>query len=136
MASQPSLDPENGQHFYRKLDPHNLPMRSLPDYTYEWQDYGRRRVLALALLFLWAPVTVAAFIVSRYRYHVPLQMVGLILFWGLATVGAIMWAGDFRCPRCRRRVGSLGRDHGPRVLWRGLFDKVCPNCHLHRFAQE
>lgn len=127
MASQPNVRPP--------VQDDDLPMRVARDYRFEWRDYARRRFLARTLLFLWIPVVAGGFIASRFFLHVPLQMVSLMLVWTAATVAAIVAAGRFRCPRCRRRVGSLGRDAGPRVLWRGLFDKVCPNCYLHRFEQ-
>ena len=53
--------------------------------------------------------------------------------WLAAAIAAVWWAGEFRCPRCRRRYAALGHRKGDTNLTRGLFDKVCANCKLQKF---
>jgi hypothetical protein len=58
-----------------------------------------------------------------------------MMVWLMAACLAIWWAGEFRCPRCRRRYGALGSKTGIGVIWRGLFDKICHNCKLRKFEE-
>ena len=53
--------------------------------------------------------------------------------WLAAAIAAVWWAGEFRCPRCRRRYGALGHKKGDINLTRGIFDKICSNCKLRKF---
>ena len=102
-------------------------------YSRQWSAYARRRNLALIFLFGAVPFAAAAYWFTQYRLGQPLLgLVALIIWCGLLAF-AVWWAGEFRCPRCLRRIGALGSQTGPATLWRGLFDKVCPNCKLRRW---
>lgn len=108
-------------------------MTANPDYRSEWRRYGQRRGVALFLLFGWLPFSFAAFLASRLKLHFPWIVIGASLAWGGAMCWAIWFAGEFRCPRCRRRFGALGSRKGTGAIWRGLFDYVCYNCKLRKF---
>ncbi len=110
-----------------------LPTSSSPDYRRDWKRYRLRRNVALFLLFGWMPVSVGAFLASRLELHLPWVVLALILTWGAALCFAIWYAGEFRCPRCRRRFGALGSRKGAGAIWRGLFDSICYNCKLRKF---
>jgi hypothetical protein len=56
-----------------------------------------------------------------------------MFLWLAAALTAIWWAGEFRCPRCRRRYAALGNARGDTNLTRGIFSKVCTNCKLSKF---
>jgi hypothetical protein len=99
------------------------------DYHAEWKAFALRRNLALVLLAGWVPVCAGLFALSG---HQPVAcLVGMGLWLGCALT-AIWWAGEFRCPRCRRRYAALGYGRGPN-LTRGIFDKACCNCKLTKF---
>ena len=103
------------------------------DYHAQWKAFALRRTTALFLLYLWVPVCVALFWVSRLGWHQPLIAFALMLVWLVAALVAVYWAGEFRCPRCRRRYAALGHRKGDANLTRGIFDKVCSNCKLWKF---
>lgn len=105
------------------------------DYHAQWRAFAMRRRLALFLLSTWIPISGAFFEVSRHRLHKPLLFGGLICLWLAAALTAVWGAGEFRCPRCRRRYGALGHRKGSINLTRGLFDKVCANCKLTKFER-
>jgi Leu/Phe-tRNA-protein transferase len=91
-----------------------------------------RRMLAMFMLFGAIPFTTGAFVVSRLWLEQPALCIAAVVLWWAAASAAVWWAGEFRCPRCRRRFGALGSHKGVQVVWRGLFDKVCSNCKLRR----
>ena len=103
------------------------------DYHREWKAFALRRNLAFFLLYGWAPVCIGLFWLSRLRIHEPVLSLIVMAAWLGCVVAAVWWAGEFRCPRCRRRYGSLGHRKGDTNLTRGLFDKVCSNCKLRKF---
>lgn len=103
------------------------------NYHAQWQAFAVRRYLALFLLYTVLPAWVALFYISRTGWHRPFVALALMLTWLGATLAAIWWAGEFRCPRCRRRYGALGHKKGDVNLTRGIFDKVCANCKLRKF---
>ncbi len=105
------------------------------DYRAAWRAYAVRRNLALFLLVVWLPVAVGLFEVSRSGWHQPIACLIIIFLWLIAALGAVWWAGEFRCPRCRRRYGALGNKKGDVNITRGLFDKVCANCKLRKFER-
>ncbi len=103
-------------------------------YVKEWRQFARRHHLALFLLYSWIPVCVFLFLLSRYWIHEPELCLAIMGLWLPAALAATWWAGQFRCPRCRRRYGALG--HGRSVnITRGLFDKICSNCKLAKFER-
>lgn len=106
-----------------------------PDYRAEWRTYALRRYTALFFLFTWPPVAVVLFEVSTNGLHQPILCGMLILLWLGLALTAVWWAGEFRCPRCRRRYGALGSKKGNFNITRGLFDRVCANCKLAKFEQ-
>jgi hypothetical protein len=105
------------------------------EYHAAWRAFALRKNLAFALLLAWVPVCLALFFISRHGLHQPVLAVALMLLWLVAACGAVWWAGEFRCPRCRRRYAALG--HGSSVkLTGGLFDQVCSNCKLTKFERQ
>ncbi|ADW67109.1 hypothetical protein AciX9_0018 [Granulicella tundricola MP5ACTX9] len=92
-----------------------------------------RRNLALILLFGWVPVALGVFLLSEFWLQQPFLTLGVIIGWFVAACGMIWWAGEFRCPRCRRRYGAVGSRKGVNLIWRGLFDSICNNCKLRKF---
>ena len=121
-----------GTGFQQELE----PVRFEDRYQAQWRDLAVRRGLALSLLASWIPASIAFFEVSRHRWHQPLLFGGLIGLWLVLALAAVWWAGEFRCPRCRRRYAALGHRKGDLNLTRGLFDKVCANCKLTRFESR
>jgi len=122
----------------RKLQVESYPQEASPatpevDYHREWSAFAFRRNLALFLLYGWVPVCVGLFWLSRLRIHRPVASLIVMAVWLVSTVAAVWWAGEFRCPRCRRRYGALGHRRGDTNLTRGIFDKVCSNCKLRKF---
>lgn len=113
-----------------------LPVAAENDYRYAWRQYAVRRRIALFFVFGWLPFSLGAFALSRLRLHIPEIMLALILLWLGMLCASVWWAGEFRCPRCRRRFGALGSQKGIGVIWRGLFDKICYNCKLRKFQNE
>jgi hypothetical protein len=109
--------------------------RSTPgvDYHMQWKAFALRRNLALFLLYGWVPVCVALFWWSRLSIHQPVACVIAMGVWLVCALTAVWWAGEFRCPRCRRRYGALGHRKGGTNLTRGLWDRVCSNCKLTKF---
>ncbi len=103
------------------------------DYHREWKAFALRRNLAFFLLYGWVPVCIGLFWLSRLWIHQPVASLIVMAVWLGCALAAIWWAGEFRCPRCRRRYGSLGHRKGDTNLTRGLFDKVCSNCKLRKF---
>jgi len=103
------------------------------DYHYEWKAFAVRRNLALFLLYSWLPVSFGMFYLSRHYLHQPIAAMAAISLWLIAALAAVWWAGEFRCPRCRRRYGALGHRKGDTNYTRGIFDKVCANCKLTKF---
>ena len=104
-------------------------------YPAQWRAFAVRRGLALFLLYTWLPASIAFFEISRRGVHQPLLFGGLILLWLIFALAAVWWAGEFRCPRCRRRYAALGHRKGDTNFTRGLFDKVCSNCKLSKFER-
>ena len=102
------------------------------NYHAAWKAFAMRRNLSFFLLFGWIPFCVALFYLSRYRLHQPILFMFLMGAWLVAALASVWWAGEFRCPRCRRRYGALGHKKTMNVT-RGLFDKVCANCKLTKF---
>ena len=103
------------------------------DYHREWAAFAARRRLALFVLYGFLPACFCLFALSRFWIHQPIAcLIGMAL-WLAATIAAVWWAGEFRCPRCRRRYAALGHRKGDTNLTRGLFDKVCANCKLQKF---
>jgi hypothetical protein len=103
------------------------------DYQRKWKAFALRRTLALALLYGWLPFCGALFLLSRYSLHQPVASIVLMVVWLCGMVVAVWWAGDFRCPRCRRRYAALGHGGKGINLTRGLFDRICSNCRLTKF---
>ncbi len=103
------------------------------DYRRAWKAYAIRKNIALFLLYSWVPLCFGLFWWSRLSIHQPLASLLVMAIWLSAAVAAIYWAGETRCPRCRRRYGALGHRKGDTNLTRGLFDKVCANCKLRKF---
>lgn len=103
------------------------------NYHAQWQAFGRRRYTALFLMYTWAPLCIALFYVSRTALHRPFLALTIMFVWLAAAIAAVWWAGEFRCPRCRRRYGALGHKKGDINLTRGIFDKICSNCKLRKF---
>jgi hypothetical protein len=105
---------------------------NLESYHRKWRAFAFRHHLALFLLYSWIPVCVGLFFLSRYSIHQPITCLIIMVLWVPATLAAVWWAGQFRCPRCSRRYAALG--HGKSVKFtRGLFDKICANCKLKKF---
>jgi hypothetical protein len=102
-------------------------------YHAEWQAFAIRRNLALFLVYGWVPVCYGLFWVSRHYVHRPVASLFAMGFWLACALAAVWWAGEFRCPRCRRRYGALGHRKGDTNLTRGMFDTVCANCKLKKF---
>ena len=111
------------------------PTDRTADYHPQWRAFAVRRNLALFFLWTWTPVALALFTISRNGWHRPVLSLCLILLWLAIALSAVWWAGEFRCPRCRRRYGALGHKKGDFNLTRGLFDKVCSNCKLRKFER-
>ena len=104
-------------------------------YHAQWQAYAWRRGSALFFTYMWAPVSVGLFWLSRHLLHEPILSLCFMLLWlGMAS-GLVYWAGEFRCPRCRRRYAALGHRKGDINLTRGIFDKICSNCKLRKFER-
>ena len=103
------------------------------DYHREWSAFALRRNLAFFLLFGWLPICFGLFWLSRLRIHQPVASLIVMAIWLGAAIAAVWWAGEFRCPRCRRRYGALGHRRGDTNLTRGIFDRVCSNCKLRKF---
>ncbi len=104
-------------------------------YAAQWRAFAVRRGLALFLLYTWLPGSIVCFEISRHGVHQPLLFGGLIVLWLVFALAAVWWAGEFRCPRCRRRYAALGHRKGDTNFTRGLFDKVCSNCKLSKFER-
>src|ERR1700722_2165726 len=98
------------------------------DYHAEWKAFAFRRNLALILLAGWIPLCVALFELTGH----PVASLVAVGVWTGCALAAVWWAGEFRCPRCRRRYAALGYRKGSN-LTRGMFDKVCSNCKLTKF---
>jgi hypothetical protein len=113
-------------------DEDRLDAASTVDYHTEWKAFRLRRGLALFLLTTWVPVCVGLFLWSRLAIHQPVACVVAMAVWLGCALAAVWWAGEFRCPRCRRRYAALGHRKGTN-LTRGIFDKVCSNCKLTKF---
>lgn len=108
------------------------PAESGETYVRKWRQFSLRYHLALFLIYGWVPVCVGLFFLSRHWIHEPVLALAIMGLWLVAAVAAVFWAGEFRCPRCRRRYAALGRDR--HVNWtRGLFDTICSNCKLRKF---
>ena len=103
------------------------------DYHLAWSAFRFRRNLALLLLYGWVPACVGLFWWSRLSIHWPVACIFAMAIWLMSALAAVWWAGEFRCPRCRRRYGALGHRKGDTNLTRGIFDKVCANCKLRKF---
>jgi len=103
------------------------------DYRAEWRAFSLRRNVALFLLYGWVPVCVGLFELSRRWIHQPITCLTAMAVWLGCALSAVWWAGEFRCPRCRRRYGALGQRNSDTNFTRGIFDKVCANCKLTKF---
>ena len=102
-------------------------------YHSQWQAYGLRHGFALFFMFTFIPVSIGLFLLSRHIIHQPVLCLIVMLVWLASTLGLVYWAGEFRCPRCRRRYGALGHRKGDVNLTRGIFDRICSNCKLRKF---
>jgi hypothetical protein len=105
------------------------------DYPREWKAFAVRRNLAFFLLFGWVPVCGVLYWVSISYLQMPLTSLIVGAVWLCCALAAVWWAGEFRCPRCRRRYGALGHRKGDTNITRGIFDKVCANCKLRKFER-
>jgi len=103
------------------------------DYHRQWRAFGIRRGVALYLLYGWIPICVGLFELSRMWIHQPIACLFGMVLWFASALIAVWWAGEFRCPRCRRRYAALGHRNGATNMTRGLFDRVCSNCKLTKF---
>jgi hypothetical protein len=106
---------------------------STVDYHDAWKAFALRRNLALFLLYAWVPLCFGLFWWSRISIHRPVTCIAVMAVWLVAALAAVWWAGEFRCPRCRRRYGALGHRKGDTNFTRGLFDTECANCKLRKF---
>jgi hypothetical protein len=115
--------------------PRSIGLASEPevDYHREWSAYAFRHHLAMLLLYTWLPLCAVLFYLSRNYIHKPLTCLAVMGVWLVSALLAVWWAGEFRCPRCRRRYAALGHKSGNTNLTRGIFDKVCSNCKLTKF---
>jgi len=113
-------------------DEHGAAVGLAVDYQAEWKAFRLRRNMALVLLAGWVPACVGLFELSRHAIHQPVICVVAMAVWLACALAAVWWAGEFRCPRCRRRYAALGYRKGSN-LTRGIFDKVCSNCKLAKF---
>ena len=104
-------------------------------YHAQWQAFALRRGLALFFLYTWLPLALGLFYLSRLLIHQPVICLAIIFAWLMVAVLLVWWAGEFRCPRCRRRYAALGHNSGDTNVTRGLFDKVCSNCKLRKFER-
>jgi hypothetical protein len=102
-------------------------------YQAEWHAFAVRHHLALFLLCSWIPACYGMFWLSRHYVHRPVASLSAMGLWLACAFAAVWWAGEFRCPRCRRRYAALGYRKGDTNLTRGVFDKVCANCKLKKF---
>jgi hypothetical protein len=104
------------------------PDASSVNYHAAWKAFAFRRNLALLLVAAWIPLSVALFELTEY----PIASLVVVGVWLASALAAVWWAGEFRCPRCRRRYAALGYRKGSN-LTRGIFDRVCSNCKLRKF---
>ncbi len=104
-------------------------------YHAQWRAYAWRSGSAFFFLYTWIPVSIGLFLLSRLAIHQPIACLCMMLLWLAIAVGLVYWAGEFRCPRCRRRYAALGHRKGDMNLTRGIFDKICSNCKLSKFER-
>ena len=104
-------------------------------YAAAWRTYAQRRHAALFLLMTWLPLCLGIFVLSGFAARSPGWSMSLAAVWLALALGAVWWAGEFRCPRCQRRYGALGDARTSNIL-RGLFDRTCPNCKLTKFDRR
>jgi len=114
-------------------DEEGLHLEPEVDYHERWRAFAIRRNLALFLLYGWVPACFGLFELSRQWIHRPVECLIGMAIWFVSALAAIWWAGEFRCPRCRRRYGALGHRKGSTNLTRGIFDQECSNCKLTKF---
>jgi hypothetical protein len=97
--------------------------------------YLLRRRITLTLIYGFAPFCAGVYLLApsfRWLVLVSIPLAGL---WACVAWWAIWWSGQFRCPKCRRRYGSLA-SRAFLVRWsHGLFEEVCPNCRLAKTAK-
>ena len=105
------------------------PAENLRYYKAQWHAYARRRYAALFLLFTWPAACFGLFWLSRMWLHLPLVAIAVMMLWLAGALWLVWWSGEFRCPRCRRRFGALGRRS---TITRGIFDPLCNNCKLRK----
>jgi hypothetical protein len=103
------------------------------NYHRAWAAFSRRHHTAIFLLFSWPVVAGGVFTLSGLWINQPVLALTISVVWLLLALAAVWWAGEFRCPRCRRRYAALGHKSGSTNLTRGLFDQVCSNCKLRKF---
>ena len=100
------------------------------------RTYFIRRRITFALIIGFAPFAALAYVLAPNFRWVVLASVPVVGLWGCFAWWAIWWTGQFRCPRCRRRYGSLA-SRAFLVKWsRGLFEDVCPNCRLAKAGES
>jgi len=103
-------------------------------YASERAKHRIRRVIAINMFCGFPLFCVAAYCIAPTRFDLFVIAIPLAAGWFGLAWAAVWWVGQFRCPRCRRRYGSLG-SRGVWVNWtRGLFEDICPNCRLLKAA--
>ena len=109
--------------------------RLAPNYHRQWRAYAWRWFAALLLTVSLLPGVAFTLWYCRVVLHQSVIAVVVGSTWLVATLLAIWWQGQFRCPRCRRRYAALGNKRGGFNATFGLFDRVCTNCHLKKFER-
>jgi len=87
----------------------------------------------VVFIYYSVPLCIGLFLLSRFSLHIPLTALTIMQAWLLAAIASVWWAGEYGCPRCRRRYAALGQRNQSSNLMRGLFDKICSNCKLRKF---
>ena len=103
------------------------------NYARQWRVIATRWYTALFLLITWPPLCVGLFLYSRATLHMPLTCLSIMGLWLAGALSAVWWAGESRCPRCRRRYAALGHKPGDTNYTRGFFATVCSNCKLRKY---
>ena len=106
-----------------------------PDYSAALRSHRFRRIVTLCVVYSFLPVCALLYFTVDNHIYLFLGVLPAMGLWGFLAYSSIWWTGQFRCPRCKRRFGSLG-SRGSFVKWtHGLFEDVCPNCKLPKAPQ-
>ena len=96
-------------------------------YADAWKDYRRRRFVMWAMFLGYMPGVVILNRIDTQVLRNLVPPVSIAFAWMVVFLGAVIWYGMWKCPRCHKHFMSAG-------LVGNAWARRCMNCRLPRWA--